>query len=241
MTDLRVEPFVMYADSHSAVNDAVLRSCRDAGFTPHREHEAPGTAVLLALVAAGLGVALVPESVQASPLQGVVFRDVPDAATTELALAWRTEDPSPLVASILGVLEARRALRHRTDHRPRGGAAMKINRIEAIPYAIPYRKPLRFASGEVHVAEHVLVRVHTDDGVVGVADAPPRPFTYGETQASVIAVIEDIFAPALVGLTLWEREQMQARLGRTVGNPAAKSAVDMAVWDALGKTARTSR
>ena len=61
---------------------------------------------------------------------------------------------------------------------------MKINRIEAIPFAIPYRKPLRFASGEVHVAEHVLVRVHTDDGVVGVAEAPPRPFTYGETQAS---------------------------------------------------------
>ena len=113
---------------------------------------------------------------------------------------------------------------------------MKINRIEAIPYAIAYRKPLRFASGEVHVAEHVLVRVHTDDGVVGVADAPPRPFTYGETQASVIAVVEDIFAPALVGLTLWEREQMQARLGRTVANPAAKSAIDMAVWDALGRS-----
>ena len=106
MTDLRVEPFVMYADSHSAVNDAVVRSCRDAGFTPHREHEAPGTAVLLALVAAGLGVALVPESVEASPLRGVVFRSVPDAATTDLALAWCTDAPSPLVASVLGVLEA---------------------------------------------------------------------------------------------------------------------------------------
>ncbi|MET1060759.1 MAG: LysR substrate-binding domain-containing protein [Nocardioides sp.] len=108
MSDLRVEPFVMYADSHSAVNEAVLRSCRDAGFIPHREHEAPGTAVLLALVAAGLGVALAPESVQASPLRGVVFREVPDAATTDLALAWRTEDASPLVASILGVLDADR-------------------------------------------------------------------------------------------------------------------------------------
>ena len=113
---------------------------------------------------------------------------------------------------------------------------MKIVRVEAIPYAIPYRKPLRFASGEVHVAEHVLVRVHTDDGVVGVADAPPRPFTYGETQGSVVSVIEGIFAPAVVGLTLWERETIHARLGRTVGNPAAKSAVDMAVWDALGRT-----
>ncbi|AIJ22268.1 mandelate racemase/muconate lactonizing enzyme family protein [Amycolatopsis methanolica] len=113
---------------------------------------------------------------------------------------------------------------------------MKITRVEAIPFAIPYRKPLKFASGEVHVAEHVLVRVHTDDGVVGVAEAPPRPFTYGETQAGIIAVIEKIFAPQVVGLTLLERETMASRLGRTVGNPAAKAAIDMAVWDALGRT-----
>ncbi|HJQ48799.1 MAG TPA: enolase C-terminal domain-like protein [Amycolatopsis sp.] len=113
---------------------------------------------------------------------------------------------------------------------------MKITRVEAIPYAIPYRKPLRFASGEVHVAEHVLVRVHTDDGVVGIAEAPPRPFTYGETQAGIVAVIEQIFAPQVVGLTLLEREAMVARLARTVGNPTAKSAIDMAVWDALGRS-----
>ena len=113
---------------------------------------------------------------------------------------------------------------------------MKITQVEAIPFAIPYTRPLRFASGEVHVAEHVLVRVHTDDGVVGVAEAPPRPFTYGETQDGVIAVIEQIFAPQITGLGLLERETIGARLHRTVGNPVAKAAVDMAVWDALGRT-----
>ncbi|MEV6338813.1 enolase C-terminal domain-like protein [Nocardia vinacea] len=113
---------------------------------------------------------------------------------------------------------------------------MKITGVEAIPFAIPYRKPLKFASGEVHTAEHVLVRVHTDDGVVGIAEAPPRPFTYGETQDGIIAVIKKIFAPQLIGMTLLQRETIAARLGRTVGNPAAKAAVDMAVWDALGRT-----
>jgi L-alanine-DL-glutamate epimerase-like enolase superfamily enzyme len=113
---------------------------------------------------------------------------------------------------------------------------MKITQVEAIPFAIPYSKPLKFASGEVHVAEHVLVLVHTDDGVVGVAEAPPRPFTYGETQAGVIAVLEQIFAPAVTGLGLMEREQIQSRLNRTVANPVAKSGLDMAIWDALGKT-----
>ena len=113
---------------------------------------------------------------------------------------------------------------------------MKITQIEAIPFAIPYSKPLKFASGEVHVAEHVLVRVHTDDGIVGSAEAPARPFTYGETQASIIGVIDGIFAPQVIGLDLMEREQIHARLARTVGNPTAKSALDMAIWDAMGQS-----
>ncbi|WIY01141.1 enolase C-terminal domain-like protein [Amycolatopsis mongoliensis] len=113
---------------------------------------------------------------------------------------------------------------------------MKITDVEAIPFAIPYRKPLRFASGEVRAAEHVLVRVRTDDGVVGVAEAPPRPFTYGETQAGIVAVIERIFAPQVVGLSLLEREVVAQRLARTVSNPAAKAALDMAIWDALGRS-----
>lgn len=113
---------------------------------------------------------------------------------------------------------------------------MKITEIEAIPFAIPYHKPLKFASGEVRAAEHVLVRVRTDDGVVGVAEAPPRPYTYGETQDGIVAVIRQIFAPQIVGLMLAERETVHARLARTVGNPTAKAAVDMAIWDALGRT-----
>lgn len=114
---------------------------------------------------------------------------------------------------------------------------MKITKVESIPFAIPYRKPLRFASGEVHTAEHVLIRVHTDDGLTGVAEAPPRPYTYGETQESIVAVIDRIFAPQLAGLSALERETVHERLERTVGNPTAKAALDMALWDILGQAA----
>ena len=117
---------------------------------------------------------------------------------------------------------------------------MKISAVEAIPYAIPYAKPLQFASGEVRAAEHVLVRVHTDDGVVGQADAPPRPFTYGDTQASLRTIVADHLGPQLVGVSVLEREVVRARLERTVGNAVAKAALDMAVWDALGQTLGTS-
>jgi L-Ala-D/L-Glu epimerase len=113
---------------------------------------------------------------------------------------------------------------------------MKITKVEAIPFAIPYRKPLRFASGEVTEAEHVLVRVHTDDGLTGTAEAPPRPFTYGETQASILAIVRTVFAPQVTGLSPLEREQIRTRLDRTVGNPTAKAAIDMAVWDVIGQS-----
>lgn len=106
MADLRTEPFVLFAGTSSAVNEAVLRSCREAGFVPHREHEAAGISVQLPLVAAALGIALVPASVRAAPLAGVVFRDVTDAATVDLALAWRADESNPAVLSILDALDA---------------------------------------------------------------------------------------------------------------------------------------
>ncbi|KRF16700.1 mandelate racemase [Nocardioides sp. Soil797] len=117
---------------------------------------------------------------------------------------------------------------------------MKITQVEAIPFAIPYRKPLVFASGEVHTAAHILVRVHTDDGLVGTAEAPPRPFTYGETQASIKEVVESIFAPAITGESPYDRELVHARMARTIANPTAKSAVDMALWDIIGQATGVS-
>ena len=104
LTDLRSESFVAYSNRDSAVNEAVLRNCRLAGFVPHREHAAPGTAVLLALVAAGLGVAIAPASVRGLPLPGVVFRDLLDGGSVELSLAWRRSAPSPIVEAVVDVL-----------------------------------------------------------------------------------------------------------------------------------------
>lgn len=114
-----------------------------------------------------------------------------------------------------------------------GGSA--IVRIEAIPYSIPYRKPLRFASGSVSTADHVLIRIYTSDGIVGVGDAGPRPYTYGETQQSIIAIIANIFEPALVGTNPYHRARVREVLARTIGNNAAKGAIDIALWDILGK------
>ncbi|RPA56397.1 LysR family transcriptional regulator [Gordonia oryzae] len=103
-TDLRNEPFVMYDSRDSAVNDATLRACRRAGFVPQRAHEASGTPVLLALVAAGLGVAVLPASVRALPMEGLVIRDLADAGSTEVALAWNSAETNTVVESVARVI-----------------------------------------------------------------------------------------------------------------------------------------
>lgn len=113
---------------------------------------------------------------------------------------------------------------------------MKITRVEAIPYAIPYRKPLSFASGQVAVAEHLLIRIHTDAGLIGQADAPPRPFTYGETQASIHSMVVDHLGPQLEGLAPLQRSRAHEIMNRVVGNPVAKAAIDLALWDIIGQS-----
>jgi L-alanine-DL-glutamate epimerase-like enolase superfamily enzyme len=112
---------------------------------------------------------------------------------------------------------------------------MKITSVEAIPLAVPYRRPFVFASGKVTAADHVLVRITTDDGLVGHGEAPPRPYTYGETAASIVAIVRDVFAPVLVGADPFARERVRAGLARTVANNAAKGAVDVALWDIVGQ------
>lgn len=114
---------------------------------------------------------------------------------------------------------------------------MRIERIEAIPYRIPMTKPLHFASGVVSDVEHVVLRLTTDEGIVGTADIPPRPYTYGETTESVVAILTGIFSEILLGADPLDRSLVHARLGRTVGNFTAKGAIDIALWDIIGKSA----
>ncbi len=78
LDELRDEDFVVYGTRDSVVDAATTRACFGAGFLPRRAHEVTETSVMLTHVAAGLGVALLPESVLALRVDGV--RYVPVAA-----------------------------------------------------------------------------------------------------------------------------------------------------------------
>jgi L-Ala-D/L-Glu epimerase len=116
-----------------------------------------------------------------------------------------------------------------------GRGDVRITALEAIPFAVPYRRPAGFASGTVTTADNVLVRVHTDAGLVGQAEAQPRPYTYGETQASIVHTVGATLADLLVGLDPLGVEVVSERSGRIAGNQVARGAVDLAVWDLVGQ------
>lgn len=106
LPELRDEDFVVYGVPDSVVNTVVGQACLAAGFLPRRAHEAAEISVLLTLVAAGRGVAVVPESVRALRVGGVRIVPLSDDVTVDLALAWRRDDISPALARLLEALAA---------------------------------------------------------------------------------------------------------------------------------------
>jgi L-alanine-DL-glutamate epimerase-like enolase superfamily enzyme len=116
-----------------------------------------------------------------------------------------------------------------------GRRDVHITALEAIPFSVPYRRPASFASGSVTAADNVLVRVHTDAGLVGQAEAQPRPYTYGETQQSIVHTVSATLAGLIVGLRPLDSEIVNERCAQITGNNVARGAIDLAVWDLIGQ------
>jgi L-alanine-DL-glutamate epimerase-like enolase superfamily enzyme len=112
---------------------------------------------------------------------------------------------------------------------------MKITRIECTPFNLPLKHAVTFAAGSLAVNENVLIRVHSDEGLVGIAEAPSRPFFYGESQRSIVAAVERWFAPALVGLSPFDLERVWAGFTSVEHNNTAKGAIDIALHDIIGQ------
>ncbi|MBW0103622.1 LysR substrate-binding domain-containing protein [Pseudonocardia sp. KRD291] len=106
LADLQSEEFVAYGVPGSVVDSVVVQACLNEGFLPRRVGEAAQTPILLTLVAAGTGVAVLPESVRALRVDGVTYLPLADEITVDLALAWRSEDSSPALTRLLDALES---------------------------------------------------------------------------------------------------------------------------------------
>jgi L-alanine-DL-glutamate epimerase-like enolase superfamily enzyme len=117
---------------------------------------------------------------------------------------------------------------------------MKIRRIETIPIRVPLRPRsiIRGSMGAHSVSPFLLVRVHTDEGLVGLGEVSCTPRWSGEDQVTAAHLIHTYFEPLWIGEDPRNVEALsrKLRLG-AAGNPFTKAALEMALWDLLGKSA----
>jgi DNA-binding transcriptional LysR family regulator len=104
LRELAVEPMVLFTPHRSPLYGQVLSACLAAGFSPNVVQEATHIMTIIALVRAGLGVALLPASAAAVRMEGIRYRTLDyTGPRAQTALAWRSGEASPLV---LGFLES---------------------------------------------------------------------------------------------------------------------------------------
>jgi muconate cycloisomerase len=116
------------------------------------------------------------------------------------------------------------------------GFRMNIKRWEPIAVSLPMSKPIKMAGVELRSADNVLVRLETQRGVIGWGEAASAPSMTGETVESMMAAVRYL-APYLEGAALDDIAAAMERMDRALyGNNAAKSAVEIAIHDALGKS-----
>ena len=121
---------------------------------------------------------------------------------------------------------------------------MKIRSLEASAFRLPHRRSFKWAGLNVELGGFVLVRVTTDEGIVGYGEAAPLPDwggdfgrRSGETLSTVISIVNEIFAPALLGSDPTAVTSARQKMDRlVVGNNYAKCAVDIALHDLWGKS-----
>jgi DNA-binding transcriptional LysR family regulator len=91
-----------------AFHDQILGCFREAGVTPHIGQEAIQMQTIVGLVSAGMGIALVPQSVSNLKRPGVEYRALKEASPlVEIGLAWRKDNTSPVLRAFLKLMKKR--------------------------------------------------------------------------------------------------------------------------------------
>jgi o-succinylbenzoate synthase len=113
---------------------------------------------------------------------------------------------------------------------------MKITAIKTGRIAVPLKKPFKTALRTLKTIENIVVRVVTDTGAAGYGEAAATAVITGETAGSIIYAVEQVIAPALLGMEIANLEEIMLKLDRRlVKNTSAKAAVDMAIYDLYGQ------
>ena len=116
---------------------------------------------------------------------------------------------------------------------------MKILSIETIPVLVPIVPEfiIRGSLGTHSESPFVILRVHTDEGIIGLGEVSCTAVWSGEDSVTAVHIIHDFLEPAIVGEDPRDIERLTAKMRRAVaGHPFTKSGIEIALWDILGKS-----
>lgn len=117
---------------------------------------------------------------------------------------------------------------------------MKITEITPIAISLPMTKPLKMAGIVFDHSDNVLVKVATDNGLVGWGEASASPTMTGETVESMMAAVRYL-APYFIGRDPSEFSENLALMDfRLYGNASAKTVLEMSFYDLAGKAVQKS-
>ncbi|MBD8005941.1 muconate/chloromuconate family cycloisomerase [Bacillus norwichensis] len=117
-------------------------------------------------------------------------------------------------------------------------SAIKIKRITTELLDIPIKRPHQFSTEKVATKSFVLTRIELSNGVIGIGEGTtPGIWWNGESVETMKLVIDQYAAPLLLNEEAGYIERLLQKMNRHIrGNAFAKAAVEMALFDALGKT-----
>jgi L-Ala-D/L-Glu epimerase / N-acetyl-D-glutamate racemase len=115
--------------------------------------------------------------------------------------------------------------------------AVRIRDIEVWPYNLAQKQVIHIALGSTSVTENVLVRLRTEEGVIGWGEASPFQMVTGDTQKTSVTLGREM-ADVLKGQDPFDLAKIVADMEAFAPhNPSIKAAFEMAVWDLCGKIA----
>lgn len=111
---------------------------------------------------------------------------------------------------------------------------MKITGLQLIEEDIPLKQPFVTSKRRIDVIRDYVVKLSTDEGLVGYGACAPTPVITGDTVGSVLYAINEVYAPLLVGAEA-DEALLPAVQAALFHNTSPKAAVDIALYDLLAK------
>ncbi|MGF9976516.1 mandelate racemase/muconate lactonizing enzyme family protein [Viridibacillus arvi] len=113
---------------------------------------------------------------------------------------------------------------------------MKITEIEIFAIELPLIEPFIISYDTYPSMPSIIVKMTTDEGIVGFGESVPDEHVTGETWESTYAVLKNQLAPLMIGQDPMAFEKIHALMDKAVYQvPAAKAAIDIACFDIAGK------